>query len=488
MMHRVGPLQWVVVAIITVALSAVSLVLTTGASIDIDAAQNLQMAINVSHYGVMSMDGNPPYNRTMYREPLPVATSAAAVQIVDHFLGKADSAQYFSGDRAKYIKYQNTLWVILLWAAVLAATRWFTGSFWFSVCAGLLAVKPFLNGVSAEGVNNLYSEMPAAVLMICASFSLAFAMARGRTWPMVTTGLCFGLLTLTKAATLYVFVGLVLVLLFSYARGETQTGRRPRYFHIIILAGTFAIVVAPWMARNFQAFGRPLISDRGGFVLYTRALMNQVTPIEYRGTFYVWARPLLQPYVGSMLGFSPRDLDPGGRLERLGGGVPGTALYDLGRAAEIAGRPENTVTFYHRARAERIRLEREFKRNHDPISDVSADGILQKEGIRLIKGDVWANLAMAVPLLWRSALFIFPALAFALGYGLWVKRYTLALFILPSFATLSFYALATQFEPRPASIAHATAVVSTVTLLHALWLWRHDRRMAAPPGEVSELG
>ena len=293
MMHRVGPLQWVVVAIITVALSAVSLVLTTGASIDIDAAQNLQMAINVSHYGVMSMDGNPPYNRTMYREPLPVATSAAAVQIVDHFLGKADSAQYFSGDRAKYIKYQNTLWVILLWAAVLAATRWFTGSFWFSVCAGLLAVKPFLNGVSAEGVNNLYSEMPAAVLMICASFSLAFAMARGRTWPMVTTGLCFGLLTLTKAATLYVFVGLVLVLLFSYARGETQTGRRPRYFHIIILAGTFAIVVAPWMARNFQAFGRPLISDRGGFVLYTRALMNQVTPSgfgSWRSPRAAWRR------------------------------------------------------------------------------------------------------------------------------------------------------------------------------------------------------
>jgi hypothetical protein len=482
MMHRVGPLQWVVVAIITVALSAVSLVLTNGASIDDDAAQNLQMAINVSHYGVMSMDENPPYNRTMYREPLPVATSAAAVQIVDHFLGKADSAQYFSGDRAKYIKYQNTLWVILLWAAVLAATRWFTGSFWFSVAAGLLAVKPFLNSVTADGVNNLYTELPATVLMICASFSLASAVARGRTWPMVAAGLCFGLLTLTKAATLYVFVGLVLVLLFSYARGETQPGRRPRYFHIIMLAGTFAIVVAPWIARNFQAFGRPLISDRGGFVLYTRALMNQVTPIEYRGSFYVWARPRLQPYVGSMLGFSPRDLGPGGRLERLGGGVPGTAVYDHGRAAEIAGRPENTVSFYHRARAERIRLEREFKRNHDPISDVSADGMLQREGMRLIKGDVWANLAMVVPLLWRSAPLIFPALAFALGYGIWVKRYTLALFILPSFATLSFYALATQFEPRPASIAHATAVVSTVTVLHALWLWRHrGRRVAAPP-------
>jgi hypothetical protein len=41
---------------------------------------------------------------------------------------------------------------------------------------------------------------------------------------------------------------------------------------------------------------------------------------------------------------------------------------------------------------------------------------------------------------------------------------------------LSFYALATQFEPRPASIAHATAVVSTVTVLHALWLWRYRGR------------
>ena len=182
-MHRVSPLQWIIAAIITVALGAISFVLTNGASIDDDAAQNLQMAINVGHHGIMSMDENPPYHRTMYREPLPVATSAAAVQIVDHFLGKADSARYFSGDRAKYIKYQNILWVILLWAAVLAATRWFTGCFWFSVGAGLLAVKPFLNGVTADGVNNLYTELPAAVLMIFASFSLAFAVARGRAWP-----------------------------------------------------------------------------------------------------------------------------------------------------------------------------------------------------------------------------------------------------------------------------------------------------------------
>ncbi len=484
-MRTVSPLQWTIAAVITVALGAVSFVLTNGASIGDDAAQNLHMAINVSHFGVMSLDENPPYNRTMYREPLPVTMSAAAVQIVDHFLGKADSAQYFSGDRAKYVKYQNILWVILLWAAVLVATRWFTGSFWFSICAGLLAVRPFLNGVSAEGVNNLYSELPAAVLMICASFSLAFAVARGRMWPMVTVGLCFGILTLTKAATLYVFVGLVLVLLLSCARGQPLPGRGGRFAHIMVLVATFAIVVAPWIARNFQAFGRPAISDRGGFVLYTRALMNQVTPIEYRGSFYVWARPQLQPQVGSILGFSPLDLDPGGRLERLGGGVPGTAVYDHGRAAEIAGLPENTISFYHRARAERIRLERELARNHDPVPEVTADSMLQRKGLLLIKEDVWANLAMVLPLLWRSAPLIFPALVFALGYCVRVKRYALALFVLPGFATLSFYALATQFEPRPASIAHATAVVSTVVMLHALWL-QFRRRMAMPPGSFSK--
>ena len=486
-MHGVSPLEWIFAAIITVALGAVSFVLINGASVGDDAAQNLQMAINVSHDGVMSMDEHPPYNRTMYREPLPVAASAAVVQIVDHFLGKADSARYFSGDRVKYIKCQNILWVILLWAAVLASTRWFTGSFWFAVGSGLLAVKPFLSGVTADGVNNLYTELPAAVLMICASFSLAVAVARGRMWPMVTAGLCFGILTLIKAATLYIFAGLVLVLLFSYARGGTPPGRGRRFSHVVILVGAFAVLVAPWIARNFQAFGRPAISDRGGFVLYTRGLMDQVTPIEYRGSFYVWARPQLQPEIGSLLGFSPRDLDPGGRLERLGGGVPGTAAYDRGRAAESAGRPEDTISFYHRARAERIKLEREFTRNHDPKPGLSADGVLQRMGMSLIKGDVGANLAMVVPLLWRSAPLTFPAMAFALGYCAWVKRYALALFVLPAFATLSFYALATQFEPRPASVAHATAVVSTVTLLHALWLWlRRHRGMAAPPGSLSK--
>jgi hypothetical protein len=479
---RAPALQWIVVAVIALGIGAVAVHLTDGAPITKDAAQNLQMAINISHYGVMSLEENPPYSRSMYREPIPVAAGAAAVGIVDHVLGKADSPQYFSGDRAEFVKYQNTLWVILLWIAAFTAARWFSGSYWLSIAAGLLAVRPFLDGAATEGVNNLYTELPAAALMTYASLALVYAVTARRPWAMIAAGGCFGILTLTKAATLYIFIGLLLVLLLGYARIDIRNGRRQRLLHMTLLAATFAAVIAPWMVRNFQAFGRTQVSDRGGLVLYTRALMNQVTPSEYRGTFYVWARPSLQPFIGRMLGFTPQDLRPGGKLERLGGG-PDSATYDHDKAAESAGRPQDAISFYRRARAERVRLEKAFESDRNPNPDVAADAMMQHEGMQLVKSNALANLAMAVPLTWRSAPLIFPLLAFALGYSLWVKRYTLALFVLPSFATLSFYALATHFEPRPATIARSAAIIAGAAILHAWW---RGHRSFAKNNEIGE--
>ena len=71
--------------------------------------------------------------------------------------------------------------------------------------------------------------------------------------------------------------------------------------------------------------------------------MNDMSPVEYRGSFYVWARPVLQPYVGAWLGYAPRDLGFGGRLQRLAGAV-GNEVDEHDRAAESAGRTADTIT------------------------------------------------------------------------------------------------------------------------------------------------
>ena len=470
-------LQRSIVAIVCIALAAAALISINGSAIEKDAAQNLQMGLDLCHAGVMSLDEAAPYGPSMYREPLPVATTAAAICIADRFLGPADSSLYFSGERAKLVKYQNVAWLVLLWIGVFAATRWFTGSFWLSIIAGLLAARPFLDSTAAEGVNDLYTELPGAALMALASLLVCWAVTRQKPWPMLVAGLVFGILTVTKAASLYIFAGIILVLAATYVRGAERPQRALRLALLGLQIAGFVVVVAPWIARNYEDFGKAQISDRGGLVLYTRALMDQVDPLEYRGTFYVWARPSLQRYVGSVLGFSARDLDPGGRLERLSGG-PGTGVYEHDKEAEAAGRPQDAISFYRKARAERVRLEREFESRGDPHPDVAADSALQKEGMLIVKQVFWANLALVVPLIWRSALLLFPFLAVALLYALWGKRYQLALFILPSFATLCFYAIATHFEPRPASIAHPAAIVAACTLVHLAWRWYGARRTA----------
>jgi len=475
-----SPLRRLDRAILAVTASLLAIVALTsinGRAVVSDSGQNLLMAVNLSHSGTISDSEQPPYEPSMYREPLPIVVSAAGVSVVDGLLGRTDSPQYFSGPRAKYIKYQNVAWLIGLWFAVFSATRYFTGSLWWSIAAGLLAAKPFLNSLSAEGVNDLYTELPAAVFMTCAIFLLVRAVQRNSKLEFIMAGLCYGLLVLTKAAMLYVFVGLVLVLLVTYVGASTQ--RKTRLLQVMMLCASAAVVVTPWIARNWMVFGQPQISERGGLVLYTRALLDQVTPTEYRGTFYMWARPAVRPYVGSLLGFGPKDLEMGGRLQRLSDDL-GTELYKHDIQAQVAGRPQDAITMHWQARAERVKLEREFELQGDPHPEGAADRAMARKGMSMVQNAFVQNLRLAVPLLWRSAPAMFPALVIVLAYGLLMRRYLLVLFVLPGLGLVVFYAVATHFEPRPALVAQSTAVIGVIATAYALWQLRLRLRLARP--------
>ena len=469
-----GPLRWIVVLIIVAALCVASFERIDGSAVTADAAQNLLMAVNLSHHGTMSLDEAAPYRPSMYREPLPVAVGAALVSIEDHFLGQTDAAKYVSGERVKDVKYQNILWLIALWLAVFAATRWLSGSFIAAVVSALLAVRPFLGSSSAEGINNLYTELPGAALLTVGSLTLAMAAMRGRWSLIVAAGVCMGLASLTKATTLYVFAAIAIVL----AAACLSKMRGARFGQLCLLMVSFLVVVAPWLARNLLAFGQLQIAERGGLALYTRALYDQMTPLEYRGSFYVWAPQRLQPRLGSLLGFTARDLDGGGRLQRLNE-ITGSALDQHDLAAEAAGRPQDAVTFFYQARAMRERLEDGFEQTGDRYPDVSADHVLQGLGLRMIKHELWGHVAATVPLLWRSAATVFPLLLVGLAYSLRVRRYALALFIFASFATLCFYALVTPYWPRASIVVHGVAATVLLALLSALWRWLTRREHAA---------
>ncbi len=449
-------------------LGIVALLLINGSAVVKDSRQNLQMAVNLAHCGTMSGSDQPPCRPSMYRESLPVLVSAAMVRVVDGFLGKADNSQYFSGARVKYIKWQNAAWLMLLGWAVFCAARYFTASWVWAILAALLSVKPFLTATNVQGVNDLYTELPAAVLMTGAVYWLVKAVNRDSRVGFLAAGLCYGLLALAKAAMLYLFIGLLIVLLATYVK---RALRARRLLNLLVLFAGAALVVTPWVARNWLTFGQAQISERGGLVLYTRALMNQVTPTEYRGSFYVWARPSLQPLVGRLLGFSAQDLALGGRLQRLNDDL-GTELYQHDLRAEQAGRPQDAITLHRQARAERVRLESEFEAQRIPYPEVAADGAMAREGATLIEHNFGADLALAVPLIWRCAPVIFPALVITLAYALRSRKYLLALLVLPGLGLVVFYALATHFEPRPAIVAQSTAAIGVIVMLDALWQLR----------------
>lgn len=472
--------------LVAIAAAAIGLVAARdidGSAVTKDAAQNLQMAINVAHHHIMSLSEIPPYEPSMYREPLPIGFDAMAVAVLDRSKGASAASEYFAGERVQWVKYQNVAWVLLLAGGLGATIAWFTNSFYLSLLGGFLVAKPFLSSTEVAGVNNLYTELPATALLAIAGLALVIAVQRRKGSLFLAAGFLFGLSALAKGSILYVFACLIPVLLVM--RGSEGATRRERLGHTALIVGAFAVTVLPWIGRNVHIFGQAQLSERGGLALYTRGLMNQMSPVEYRGTFYVWARPSLQPIVGSLLGFSPADLQLGGTLQRLSYGSE-SDVNGRDAIAERDAKPGDAITDFRRGRAERKRLTRRYESEGVLYPDVAADKTLAEEGLQMVREHPWDDATMAIPLLWRSAALLFPALALGIGFSLRARRPGLTLYLLPGFAYLTFYALATPFEPRPALLAYPSGVVAILAMIHALWcqvwLGRHSHSTATAAG------
>src|SRR5207245_11287493 len=87
---------------------------------------------------------------------------------------------------------------------------------------------PLSSGLCETTVDSLCTELPAAALLVIASAWVVVGTRKGRPWFFVASGVCFGLLALTKAAGLYVFLGLVALLLLCYAALGDRAARVQR--------------------------------------------------------------------------------------------------------------------------------------------------------------------------------------------------------------------------------------------------------------------
>lgn len=439
----------------------------SGARIDGDPTAYVQMAVNLNRHGVISLDEQPPLQPSMFREPLPVLTTALSMLIIDRLYGPTEVSEYLEGKRARYLKMHNIAWILLLCCGTGWAVYLLTGSFGIALATALLAHLPFYGHWVGGTIDSLATEQAtAATLMLASAALVAAATRRQKLAYSILTGVAFGLLALIKAAFLYVFIGLMVVLFVAvlFPRLQQQIGFTLGRVGLIGLC--FAVTLSPWLYRNWQQFGVIQISTRGGEVLAIRATKNYMTPVEYRGAFYVWAPKPMRPLVGDMLGFGPQDLMRGGRLQRLNR-HHNSDFYAGDVAAQRNGRPEEVISFYLKPSAEKNRLKRQFEAAGHPHPGDAADDALLHQALHRIRSDPGRHLAATLPFLWRGAFLPFPLLFFAVVYGLWRRRYDLLLFVLPACGAVVLYALLTHFILRYGLPIWPVAFASAAVLAHS---------------------
>ncbi|HKO88589.1 MAG TPA: hypothetical protein VJU83_08735 [Burkholderiales bacterium] len=452
--HALSLREKLFISLTLAALLAAWILVPSESHIRRDALENLTAAYNLSHYGVISLDDGqkreptPEREPSLEREPLPIIVLAGYISVLRPWLGEQSIAELQQGKNARLLKYSNLLWGAVLVVMTVVTTIHLTGS-WTTACCAVWFSQIGLGG----GYDTLLSEIAAAALLTCSSFLLLRAVSTGRKRLYLSAGLCFGALCLTKAAFLYISAVLVLVVLSVALLRGRGTSRGISAAHAGLMAAGIAIVVLPWMGRNYVQLESFSIAGRGGKVLLTRAFKDLMTAEEYRGTFYVYAPVGLKQAIGLMAGYSKKDEAKGGRLERLNRRVDETP-----RDASAASDPGAFVSFFGRANATyRALLDRHKDR---------ADAEARQQAFAIILAHPWRHAALCLPFLWRGAPYAIVILCvFVFVFGWQRRNRALVWYTLPSIGAVGFYASLTHFIPRYADPIIPVAAICFVVLV-----------------------
>ncbi|TLM67930.1 MAG: hypothetical protein FDZ69_03815 [Deltaproteobacteria bacterium] len=412
------------------------------------------------------------------REPLPVAVTALYLALFTDIPREATPDQITGEERyTREICQVNLVYVVALLASLWWLSWLLTRSHVVSALT-LCASWRFL--VYSEGVmGNVNTELPMAWLLVLMAALAVLLFRRGSLRMAALFGAVAGAATLTKAGALY--VGVVAVPLLALAMYAFHlAGRRRAAAVFIVAAGAFALVVVPWMTRNYLNFGAFAVAQRGGDVLLTRAVKDRMTPEEYRGAFYVYApRDIRAKIFEPLLGFDPRDLEPGGRYQRLIRDQPGD------EEAAAAGDVERAISYYARAHAMQQRIQ-------DGLAGTAGasrqlERLTQKQALGMIREAPGEHLLATVPFAWRGIWsFNGNANLFAAGFNLlcflaflscpllailWRRPEWLA-FSLFGFGLFWFYALLSHFIPRYSDPLIPLTILAGLVLARELF----DRR------------
>ena len=410
-----------------------------------DASQNLRSALNFLHHGIYSEaplgDSVIPGYR---REPVPNLVLGTYLGVLSKVIPSFDY-QSFPENPALVMmsKWINLGYVVALFVSIWLLLRRLIAS---SFSADLLAIPLFYlvnHFFVASQLNNLNTELPAALFLVWISLGLILA-EQSRNWFWICfSGVCFGLLVLTKAIGAY--VGLIAIPVLSLCISNCHEMRK--YFKVLALFSLgFMLTVMPWVVRNYSEFDRPVVAQGAGDVLLIRSAFNTMNNQEFAQSFYVYAPKAIRDKVlGPLMGLSQDDLACGKTLDRF------NRSLDCDKVAIKEERYNDVRSFYQigkRALPRSMGLKREQK---------------QSEAVSRILADPKRHTVVSLPLGWRGlwsfgsrispsavvlnimaylALFIAPVLAVIQKRVVWVY---LSLVPLGNYL---FYAFFTHFLPR----------------------------------------
>ncbi|GAA6143116.1 hypothetical protein [Hydrogenophaga sp. 5NK40-0174] len=389
--------------------------LTTGDSIKGDATQNLKIVHNLYHHHVYALEADATdHEPTNFREPVPVWMTWAWAQAMLPKARPDEFEKWHGGDLARQVKQVNALWSMLgLLCALELAVRVMRRPL---IAYGAVAVSVVFFFARQPVVDSLYTEMPAGALMLACALATWRSLEAGpgqRSW-MIVTGVCMAAMCLTKSVFAPVCGGWLILLLWAQWRQQRagQAGEslaRAWPWKPLVQAGVIAVLlVFPWTLRNHLAMDTwEVSSGRAGYVMFKRALMDQMSDDEYALGWSVFGSYTYRRLVsGTSLAVKRGDRQLGGRLQRLNPGPSDFQTIDKRSIAQ--GRPEQSLTFYRKPAALYQRLYRDLEQAGVQRPDLAADRIMKAEALRFFVTHPVLHLKLTPYIFWRGVWTIRP--------------------------------------------------------------------------------
>jgi Dolichyl-phosphate-mannose-protein mannosyltransferase len=182
-----------------------------------------------------------------YSAPLPPLLDAVALFPIKSRLSFTEREIVYIGDKAIAL-----LSIVLLIASIVpaffTARRLFDQKLAFLAC-GLVLICDMLWQYAVSGLPQMLLLFLFNITVYALVRAVGAKNSGGRVGPwLVAMGLGFGLMALSHALTIWMFIPLLVVCAFFF---------RPRYWAAFIVLATFLFLYTPWLVRNYIVCGNP---------------------------------------------------------------------------------------------------------------------------------------------------------------------------------------------------------------------------------------